>query len=448
MVSEQMKEYIKNHSEELYELLLKLAVIPAPSGQEERRADFCLKWLKAQGAQGVYTDRAGNVIYPYHVTVPDVWDEGSNAGKMPEIRQGELNGAVVQANHQEKSNDIKLPKEQPLIVFIAHMDVVFPDLTELPLQERDGRIYCPGVGDDTANLAVMLMTAKYMAQYQPDTGKYGLLFVCGTGEEGLGNLKGSREICAAFGKQIEAFYALDLTMEAYTARAVGSLRYRVTVEAQGGHSYHCFGNTNANVILAKLITSLYRIKVPERGKTTYNVGVISGGTSVNTIAQHAEMLYEIRSDEEADMQELEELFLETVAALPSGREAGPSPVLHKFSADSNLEISQGDYHISVEEIGERPCERNVDPEKRQKLFWYVEEAVESATGLRPYPVPCSTDCNIPLSMGIPSVCVGTYRGAGAHTREEYIEKDSLADGLMIALTLADNYCRRSKDGLT
>lgn len=345
MVSEEMKEYIKNHSEELYELLLKLAVIPAPSGQEERRANFCLKWLRAQGAKGVYIDRAGNVIYPYHATVPDVWDEGSNADKMPEIRQGELNGAVVQANHQEKSNDIKLPKEQPLIVFIAHMDVVFPDLTELPLREQDGRIYCPGVGDDTANLAVMLMTAKYMAQYQPDTGEYGLLFVCGTGEEGLGNLKGSREICAAFGKQIE-------------------------------------------------------------------------------------------------------LFLETVAVLPSGRDAGPSPVLHEFSVDSNLEISQGDYHISVEKIGERPCERNVDPEKRHKLFRYVEEAVESATNVRPYPIPCSTDCNIPLSMGIPSVCAGTYRGAGAHTREEYIEKNSLADGLMIALTLVDNYCGRSKNELT
>lgn len=377
MLNEEIKGYIKGHLEELYGLLLELAVIPAPLGGEGRRADFCLKWLKKQGAGHAYIDGAGNVIYPYHAD------------------------------------------KKPLIVFMAHMDVVFPDVEQLPLYEEDGRIYCPGVGDDTANLAAMLMAAKYVAKQQPDTGSYGILFVCGVGEEGLGNLKGSREICAAFGKRIEAFYALDLTRESYTARAVGSLRYRVAVETKGGHSYHCFGNTNANAVLAELICSLYRIKVPKRGRTTYNVGMISGGTSVNAIAQHAEMLYEIRSDEKADIEEMEKQFLETIEARREG--------------------CAEDCSIRLEKIGERPCEGEVDPEKRQKLFQYVEAAVESVTGKKPRPVPSSTDCNIPLSMGIPAVCAGSYRGAGAHTREEYIEKDSLQDGFAVVMALVGNY---------
>jgi acetylornithine deacetylase/succinyl-diaminopimelate desuccinylase-like protein len=299
------------------------------------------------------------------------------------------------------------------------MDVVFPDTEELPLFEQDGKIFCPGVGDDTANLAVLLMAAAFTAEYRPDTGGRELLFVCGTGEEGLGNLRGSREICSAFGPRIEAFYALDLTMESYLCRAVGSLRYRILVTAQGGHSYHCFGRTNANAVLAELITALYRLQVPVRGNTTYNVGVISGGTSVNTIAQRAECLYEIRSDDAQDLYEMREKFQNLMEQY---RKKLPE-----------------DCQIQTELIGERPCEKEVDEAKRQQLFAYVETAVEAACGRRPDPKPFSTDCNIPLSMGIPSVCVGTCRGAGAHTREEYIEKDSLADGLQILLTLLGNY---------
>lgn len=389
MFKKEIQEYVEAHTEELYELLKSLAVIPAPLNGEGRRADFCRRWLQAQGAEDVYLDAAGNVIYPYCA--------------------GEKNGSKEQA-------------VRPLIVFMAHMDVVFPDSTELPLYEQDGRIYCPGVGDDTANLAVMLMTAKYVTERRPDTGDYGLLFVCGVGEEGLGNLRGVREICATFGTRIEAFYALDLTMEAYTARAVGSLRYRVSAETQGGHSYHCFGNTNAIAALAERIARLYQVEVPAGGGTTYNVGVISGGTSVNTIAQHAEMLYEIRSDDEAAMAQMEQTFREIVTPAAA------------------MEDSTPDCRIYVEKIGERPCEGKVDTEKRQKLFRYAEAAVECVTGTKPRPVPCSTDCNIPLSMGIPAVCVGTYRGAGAHTRKEYIERDSLPEGLAIALLLVMNYC--------
>lgn len=432
------EKYVNSHSEELYELLIRLAKIPAPTGREERRAAFCRDWLTGQGAGGVFTDRAGNVVYPYHV------------------REG-----------------------KPLVIFMAHMDVVFPDLTELPLYERDGRVFCPGVGDDTANLAVLLMTAKFVAENRPDTGEYGFLLVCGVGEEGLGNLKGAREICAEYAEQTEAFYAFDLTMDSYTARAVGSLRYRISVQAQGGHSFHCFGNTNANVVLSRLILNLYQISVPGRGKTTYNVGIISGGTSVNTIAEHAEALYEIRSDEAADLEEMKQRFFETVqaceeafrndaAGIPereeSGRETAGIPERKESgrgtagipeqeeSGRGTARISEQEecgrktgrsrkapVQINIELIGSRPCETEVDRKKRKQLFDQVEQAVKRVTGKVPEPVLCSTDCNIPLSLGIPSVCVGTCRGAGAHTREEYIERDSLADGLRIALELLRPY---------
>ena len=418
VLTEKQKEYIKAHVQELEELVLRLARIPAPTGKEEKRAAFCLKWLQENGAKEAYIDETGNVVYVY---------------------RGADDAVSV-----------------PVIVYMAHMDVVFPDETELPLTEQDGRIYCPGVGDDTANLAVLLMAAKYVAQYRPDTNGRTLLFVCDVGEEGLGNLKGVREICRRFHckesdlrvqltkeevdfapklirkekgfrkpifqevegetdilpSRIERFYAFDLGYDSYTCRAVGSLRYRIRVRTKGGHSYGDFDNTNAIAVLAELIQKLYAVKVPCGGRTTYNVGTISGGTSVNTIAQQAEMLYEIRSDHAEDLAEMRLKFEQIL-----------NECRKRYS------------DVSVEVIGERPCESGVDEEERQKLFRQVETVVEAVTGKKPQPVPCSTDCNIPLSMGIPSVCVGTCLLSGAHTREEYIEKNSLSTGFEIGLAL-------------
>ena len=143
-LSEEQKKYIEAHTRELEELVLRLARIPAPTGKEEKRAQFCLNWLHENGAEDAYIDAAGNVVYLYHDTKTE----------------------------KSKTTDTSV------IVYMAHMDVVFSDETELPMTERDNRIYCPGVGDDTANLAVLLMAAKYVAQYRPDTNGYTLLFVC------------------------------------------------------------------------------------------------------------------------------------------------------------------------------------------------------------------------------------------------------------------------------
>lgn len=370
-VTKEILDYIAAHRQEGYDLLLEIAQIPSPSNHEEKRAAFCKAWLDRQGAEGVYIDEALNVIYPIGCT---------------------------------DSND--------LVVFMAHSDVVFPDTEPLPLRIEGDRIYCPGIGDDTANVAAVLMTAKYIAQKKLLPKERGVLLVINSGEEGLGNLKGSRKIMEDFGSRVREFVTLDGRTSSCVNRAVGSKRYRIEVDTEGGHSYAAFGNRNAIAILASMIDELYTVQVPPLGKTTYNVGTISGGTSVNTIAQHAEMLYEFRSDER---EALSIMQAHLDAVVESFREKGIA--------------------VTVTLVGDRPCAAPVDEEKMAAMIRRAEEAAQRWYG---HGITCrsgSTDCNIPLSMGIPSLSLGCYRGDGAHTRGEYVEASSLHAGLQFAYDL-------------
>ena len=370
-LSKEILDYIDAHRQEGYELLLELAQIPAPSNHEEKRADFCKTWLEKQGAEGVYIDTALNVIYPIGCT---------------------------------EDND--------LVVFMAHSDVVFPDTETLPLKVEGDRIYCPGIGDDTANVAAILLTAKYIAEMKLRPKDCGMLLVINSGEEGLGNLKGSRKIMEDFGSRVREFVTLDGRTHSCVNRAVGSKRYRIEVDTEGGHSYANFGNRNAIAILASMIDQLYAIEVPPMGKTTYNVGMISGGTSVNTIAQHAEMLYEFRSDEREAL---------------SVMQAHLDGIVESFR--------QKGIDVTVTLVGDRPCAAPVDEEKMAAMIQRAEAAARRWYG---HGITCrsgSTDCNIPLSMGIPSLSLGCYRGEGAHTREEYVEASSLHAGLRFAYDL-------------
>ena len=370
-LSKEILDYIDAHRQEGYELLLELAQIPAPSNHEEKRADFCKTWLEKQGAEGVYIDTALNVIYPIGCT---------------------------------EDND--------LVVFMAHSDVVFPDTEALPLKVEGDRIYCPGIGDDTANVAAILLTAKYIAEMKLRPKDCGMLLVINSGEEGLGNLKGSRKIMEDFGSRVREFVTLDGRTHSCVNRAVGSKRYRIEVDTEGGHSYANFGNRNAIAILASMIDQLYAIEVPPMGKTTYNVGMISGGTSVNTIAQHAGMLYEFRSDEREAL---------------SVMQAHLDGIVESFR--------QKGIDVTVTLVGDRPCAAPVDEEKMAAMIQRAEAAARRWYG---HGITCrsgSTDCNIPLSMGIPSLSLGCYRGEGAHTREEYVEASSLHAGLRFAYDL-------------
>ena len=372
MVSSQAKQFISDHREEAFQLLKTIAQIPSPSNHEEKRMEFCKKWLEDMGAKGVYTDDALNVVYPFGVT-----------------------------------------EDGPVVVFMAHTDVVFPDTDPLPWKEEDGKLCCPGVGDDTANLVNILMIAKYVTESGLKSKDAGILFVCNSGEEGLGNLKGSRKICEDYKGRIREFYSLDGKLDSVTNRAVGSHRFLVTAKTQGGHSYGDFGRDNAIEKLAGISEDIYAIQVPKEGKTTYNVGTISGGTSVNTIAQEARMLCEFRSDTKSGLDYMKEQF------------------------DRILDRPD----ITVELVGERPCE-NLSPEteaRREELLQKAEKRLEAVTGKKVKRQPGSTDCNIPLSMDIPAVCFGAYFGNGAHTREEYVLKDSLEMGYEVTFETVLEY---------
>ena len=368
-----MEEYAKNVQGELLQLVRDMCAIPAPSHHEEKRAEFCKDWFIRNGFKNVRIDEALNVHAPVGV---------------------ELDGS------------------DELDVMMAHTDTVFPDTEPMPFREEDGFMYCPGVTDDTANLAVLMVCARYYREHLP-AGRRGILFVANSCEEGLGNLKGSRRIMDDFAGRVRDFVTLDSScMNRMVARAVGSHRYKVTVRTEGGHSYGSFGNRNAIHSLAAMISLLYTVKVPVDGdsKTTYNVGLISGGTSVNTIAQNAEMLYEYRSNSRVCLAKMEELF---------------HRVIETFKATG--------VEVEVEKVGDRPCMGEVDAERLEALRDRYRASVHDVLGLEVIEGSSSTDCNIPLSRGVPAICFGVLRGRGAHTREERLEAASLHDGCRLLL---------------
>ena len=378
-LNQDVLKYLEDSFAETMALLETICKIPAPSNHEEKRAAFCKKWLEEQGAKGVYIDDALNVVFP--------WDcEG-------------------------KDN---------IVVFCAHTDTVFPDMIEPMPYSTDGKFaYSPGVCDDTICLVMMLMVAKYIVQnnLKSDTG---ILFVADSGEEGLGNLKGVRKIMEDYGNRIARFYTFDGQYTALVHVPVGSHRSRLSIETEGGHSFSKFGNRNAICVAAELICQLNTCQVPVEGdsKTTYNFGVIEGGTSVNTIAQNASFLYEYRSDSYKCLEKMQAFFEETVAKAQDDPKA----------------------KITVEVIGIRPCGEEVDENIFNEMIENARNACEKYSGM-----PCtlksgSTDANIPMSMGVPALCVGNYLGGGSHTREEFLEIASVPVGLKITAEMILQYC--------
>lgn len=352
------------------ELLKTLAAIPAPSHQEHRRAEFIRDWLEKNCGVRPMLDGALNIILP-------VGDDGIT----------------------------------PFRVVMAHTDVVFPDTDPLPVREENGILYAPGAGDDTTNVAALMLCAKYLTAHniRPEMP---LLIVFNSCEEGLGNLKGVRQIMSDYHGRVQELVSFDLGFDWLVERAVGSIRWEVRVSTEGGHSFGDFGKPNAIARLSELICDLYRQRIPwkENTTTTFNAGTIQGGTSVNTIAQEAAMTYECRSDDRECLEIMKRQFLDCVN--------------NAFKPGVTLKTT---------EIGTRPCGDSVITQAQHTLLNRCEHAIVSVTGEKPRRCSASTDANIPLSLGIPAATFGLYRGGGAHTREEYVEISSLTAGLKIAL---------------
>ena len=376
-LSKEVLQYLKNSEEETIKLIETLCGIPAPSHHEERRAEFVKNWLAENGAKGVYIDSALNVLYP-------VGCEGRD----------------------------------DIVVFLAHTDTVFPDMEPMPFV-NDGEYLCsPGVGDDTASLAVMMMIARYVAQQDLKPTR-GVLFVANSCEEGLGNLKGTKQFMADYDGRIAEVYSFDAKFTAMTNRCVGSHRYELTFETEGGHSFGAFGNRNAIHAMADVVCRLYACEVPVDGnsRTTYNVGIVEGGTSINTIAQSCKLLYEYRSDSAECLAKMQAFFEETIA---------------KAKEDNVAEIT-------VNLLGVRPCEKDVDEVLLAKMTEKAIRISEKHSGIPCKAVSGSTDCNIPMSMGIPAISLGVYMGDGTHTRAERVLISSIPTGLKIGAELILEY---------
>ncbi len=358
--------------QEIKELIKKICTIPAPSNHEELRADFVLKYMHENGAKDAFIDEANNVIYEYNCE-----------------------------------------KDAEILLIVAHTDTVFPDTVPFTPVEKDGRIYCPGVGDDTANLAILLIALKDCLKN--DLLYKNIVFAANSGEEGLGNLYGTKALFNRYGKKVRGFIALDGGYNNITNEAVGSMRYRVSIKTEGGHSFGSFGNTNAIAVASEFINRVYEITAPIKDgkKSTYNVGTTSGGTSVNTIAQDASFLLECRSDDREALEILDNAFGYIAEDIQTA--------LDKLGKGAS---------VSMELLGKRPCS-NIENEKNLAFSEKFKTILEAHTGKEIGYTSGSTDCNIPLSMGIPAVCFGGYTGHGAHTREEYIEIDSLELGYEI-----------------
>jgi len=365
---------IDGMQEELVALLTQITEIPAPSHEEQERGAFVAGKMKEFGFPVVQTDPSGNVI-------------GFLPGKDP----------------------------SKVIVSMAHMDTVFPMDTPLKVK-RDGNILAaPGVSDNSASVAAMLLLGRIFVKNLPLP--HPVVLISNSGEEGLGDLKGSRYFCA----HVEdydfdgfkpdpsnlVFLNIDGGLGHLTDAGIGSRRLKVTFTGEGGHSWGAFGKTSAIHGLGAAIAAIAKVKVPAEPKTTYNVGVISGGISVNSIAAKAEMLIDMRSVRDDTLAAVEK---DVRAAIEFGaNETGTT------------------YEIEV--VGDRPTGANPPDSVLVKTIL----AVGKEHGYDLQRAPSSTDSNIPLSKGWPSVTMGFKTSENGHRVTEYLYIDSLVPGMKFAL---------------
>ena len=360
--------------------LRRLTVIAAPPFGEAARGRAFAALLVAAGADSVWTDAVGNVIA---------------------LRRGVEGGRTL--------------------VFSGHLDTVFPGETDLTMRERGDTLFAPGVGDDTRGLVVVWAILDALERAGIET-RDDILFVGTVGEEGLGDLRGVKHLFGAGGHRIDAFISVDGSDDGRIVhQALGSVRYRVTVRGPGGHSWGAFGLANPAHALGRAIREFDDAAArftASGARTSYNVGRIGGGTSVNSIPFEAWMEVDLRSESQTRLASID-------MVLRSAVERGV--------ADENEARRTGDpLIVELEKVGDRPSGET----PRDAPLVLAATAVTQHFGLDPALQRSSTDSNIPISRGIPAITIGGGgRSGNAHSLDEWWANMDEARGVQRALLI-------------
>ncbi len=361
--------------------IVTLTEIPAPPFGEGPKAAHYLEMLRAHGLEDVELDGIGNAMG---------------------LRRGAGNG--------------------DLIVVAAHLDTVFPAGTDVTVRREGTKLFAPGVGDDTRSLAVLLAYIRAMDAAGVRTNA-DILFVGDVGEEGLGDLRGIRYLFreGKYKDRIKAFFTVDSPdMEGLVVGGVGSKRYRATFRGPGGHSFGAFGLVSPAFAMSQAMLELSRISVPAKPKTTFSASVFGGGTSVNSIPNEVWVEVDLRSEAPVELERLEQRFL---------------AILQQAAAAENhaRSIAEGEITVEAKLIGDRPAGSTA---MDSDIVRHCTAAI-TAHGITPRHVYSSTDANIPMSLGIPAVKIGSGgTGGRGHSLGEWIdvEKECSVRGMAAGLT--------------
>jgi len=335
--------------------------IPAPTFHERQRAEWIRQQFEAGGLADVEIDDTGNV----YARIPGRGDA------------------------------------RPLVIS-AHLDTVFPLDTDLHLIRSAEHIAGPGIGDNSVGLAG-LMSLAWLLHARPAHPRGDIWLVANVGEEGLGDLKGMQAVVDRFGDRPIGYLVLEgMGLGEVFHRGLGVQRYRITVRTNGGHSWLDYGRPSAIHELACLINHLTSLPIPKEPRSTMNVGMISGGTSINTIASRASLELDLRSISVATLTTMSD---EVICAVKAANRPG--------------------IRCQVEVIGQRPAG---EIPLRHPLVQLADRSLRRI-GFSPVFGVGSTDANIPLSRGYPAICIGLTTGTGAHTTDEFIRTPPLAKGL-------------------
>jgi tripeptide aminopeptidase len=357
----------------------RLTEIPAPPFQEAERAAAVKVLLSALGLEA-WADKTGNVI-------------------------GLLRGA----------------SDKEIVILAAHLDTVFPAGTDVKVHREKNRMLAPGISDNGAGLAALVAVARaiHEARIQPQRT---ILFVADVGEEGEGNLRGMRAVVDAYRERLKAVVVLDgSSIDHVTTKALASRRVEVVISGPGGHSWSDFGIPNPINALIRGSVRFISTRVPSTPRTTFNIGQIEGGTSVNSIPHEARLKVDLRSENEDELIRLE-------AALRDCITAGV-----RDEMEASRDRSKGKLEWKLEMLGSRPGGELASNSPLLAALRAADQAVGNQSRLE----RASTDANVPLSLGIDAISMGAGgNGGGAHSLQEWYESDGREIGLQrVLLTL-------------